>query len=180
MNKPTLKNQLRDSHKDFINSILSLTDKEFLISPEGKWTAGQQLDHIYRTVSAIKTGMSFPKFLLKIIVGKSNRPSRDYDALVNKYKSRLERGGRAGGRFIPKDIPLSGRAKRVSKLSFKVDRLINKIDRFSEEQMDEYILPHPLLGKLTIREMLYFTIHHTDHHRQMVLRNLGRKVAAQS
>jgi hypothetical protein len=29
-------------------------------------------------------------------------------------------------------------------------------------------LPHPLLGKLTLREMLYFTAYHADHHRHSI------------
>jgi hypothetical protein len=30
--------------------------------------------------------------------------------------------------------------------------------------LDEYLLPHPLIGKLTIREILYFTIYHNLRH----------------
>jgi hypothetical protein len=37
-----------------------------------------------------------------------------------------------------------------------------------EAQLDQYLVPHPLLGKITLRELGYFTIYHTQHH----LRNL--------
>jgi len=30
--------------------------------------------------------------------------------------------------------------------------------------VDQYQLPHPVLGKLTIREMLFFTIYHNLRH----------------
>ncbi len=33
-----------------------------------------------------------------------------------------------------------------------------------EEDLDRYVLPHPLLGKLTLREMLCFTLYHNYHH----------------
>jgi len=33
------------------------------------------------------------------------------------------------------------------------------------------LLPHPLLGKVTVREMLYFTIHHVQHHHALVERD---------
>jgi hypothetical protein len=35
------------------------------------------------------------------------------------------------------------------------------------------VLPHPLLGKLTIREMLYFTVYHGEHHRLHTEQNLA-------
>ena len=33
-----------------------------------------------------------------------------------------------------------------------------------DTDLDKYFLPHPLLGKLTIREMLFFTLYHDRHH----------------
>jgi hypothetical protein len=48
------------------------------------------------------------------------------------------------------------------------------MDKFSEAQLDEYVLPHPILGKLTIREMLYFTIYHATHHHLATLKNLEK------
>ena len=45
-------------------------------------------------------------------------------------------------------------------------------DKFSEDEIDTYILPHPLLGKLTIREMIYFTIYHVEHHQNNTKQNL--------
>jgi len=49
-----------------------------------------------------------------------------------------------------------------------VQALARRIDRFSETQLDQLILPHPLLGKLTLREMLYFTIYHVQHHQKQL------------
>jgi hypothetical protein len=175
MNKTEIKNNLQHAHRDFLNSVLSLTDEQFLFSTQGKWTAGQQLDHIYRSVSAVALGVRLPKLLLKVVVGKANRPSHDYNTLINKYKVKLERGGKAGGRFIPNHISLSKKDHLARKFTRSVEILNRRINRFSEEQLDEYILPHPLLGKLTIREMLYFTVHHAIHHQQLVLRNLAIK-----
>lgn len=35
----------------------------------------------------------------------------------------------------------------------------------ADTDLDAYtVWKHPLLGPLTVREMIYFTIHHTDHH----------------
>jgi len=50
--------------------------------------------------------------------------------------------------------------------------LFSKLDKFTENELDRYILPHPLLGKLTLREMLFFTIYHIEHHEKLIKRNL--------
>ncbi|HEY6505894.1 MAG TPA: DinB family protein [Chitinophagaceae bacterium] len=174
MNSGEIKNKLQDSHNRFINLILSLNDDDFLFAPANKWAAGQQLDHIYRSVSAVAQALILPKFAIKLIAGKANRPSRDYEGLVAKYKLKLEGGGRAGGRFIPKPVTLARKIKLKNKLSRAVNDLCKRIDKYTEKQLDYYILPHPLLGKLTLREMFYFTIYHAEHHQQLTLRNLGR------
>jgi len=46
-----------------------------------------------------------------------------------------------------------------------MDKLIIAIEKKSTDtQLDQYIAPHPLLGKITLRELGYFTIYHTQHH----------------
>jgi hypothetical protein len=53
-----------------------------------------------------------------------------------------------------------------------VASLSARVEGFSEQQLDLLILPHPLLGKLTLREMIYFTIYHAGHHEKQVIENL--------
>ncbi len=43
-------------------------------------------------------------------------------------------------------------------------KLLTNLERWSEQQLDTLRLPHPILGKLTVREMLFFTEFHTRHH----------------
>ena len=48
------------------------------------------------------------------------------------------------------------------------NRLISKMERWKDVDLDRYLLPHPLLGKITLREMLYFTTFHIQHHQQTI------------
>ncbi len=175
MIKTEIIQQLRATHQKFCDVVLSLSDEEFISSANGKWTAAQQLDHIYRSVNALNQGLSLPKFIIRLYVGKANRPSKTYDALVAKYKLRLGAGGKAVGRFIPREIDNKEKPVLKEKLINRVESLCKKINRYSEPQLDYYILPHPLLGKLTLREMLYFTIYHAEHHQNLTLKNLGKQ-----
>jgi hypothetical protein len=43
-------------------------------------------------------------------------------------------------------------------------KMVDFINKWKAADMEIYLLPHPLLGKLTIREMLLFTIYHIEHH----------------
>ena len=51
--------------------------------------------------------------------------------------------------------------------------LVTEVERWSERAMDRYRLPHPLLGQLTVREMLFFTLYHNVHHIHVVARRLS-------
>ena len=35
-----------------------------------------------------------------------------------------------------------------------------------EEQPDQYLAPHPLMGRITLRELCYFTIYHVSPQRE--------------
>lgn len=170
MNKEEIQKALSSSYKSFIDFVSGLSEEEFQRAPADKWKAGQHLDHLIRAVDPLVKGLLLPKFIVKLIFGKANRPSKSYDDLVRKYKMKLEAGGKAGGRFIPTEISFAARKMSAEKLLMKVKQLGKNVNSYSEQQLDTFILPHPLLGKVTLREMLYFTIYHAEHHENLVKR----------
>ena len=154
---------------DAFNKYISLLDKEkFEASPNGKWSAGQNLDHLIRAIKPLQLAYSLPKFALVTLFGKPNRPSRTYDELVIKYKAKLNAGGKASRAFIPPAVSFEKKDALLKKYATQKKLLIAKIEKQSEAGLDKYILPHPLLGKITLREMLYFTIHHNQHHLELL------------
>ncbi|MGB3947112.1 MAG: DinB family protein [Bacteroidia bacterium] len=174
MNKQEIILQLKNNHLAFIQYIDTLNERDFLYAPQLKWNAGQQLDHIHRSTAPVLLALSLPKFMLKVMFGKSNRPSKNYVTLIEKYNQALTKGGKASGRFIPKPVAFNQKQSLVNALNNTIDKLSTKIENLTEEQLDVYILPHPLLGKLTLREMLYFTIHHVKHHHDLTIQYLHK------
>ncbi len=162
--KPQIISALSEKVDAFNNYIASLNKEQFEATPNGKWSAGQNLDHLIRAMKPLQLAYGLPKFALNILFGKTNRPSRTYDEVVTKYKTKLAAGGKASGQFIPPIIRFEKKDELIKKYSEQKQKLINKIEKQSEADLDKYILPHPLLGKVTLREMLYFTIHHNEHH----------------
>jgi len=175
MNIQELQQKLKENHLPFIRHIKELPDTDFLYSHNSKWTAGQQLEHIVKSVGPVALALSLPGFMLKLVFGKSNRPSRSYDQLIEKYKTKLEAGYKSNSRFAPHPVTLEQRDSLLKKLFKSIHTLSGRINTFSEKQLDTLILPHPLLGKLTLREMLYFTIYHVTHHERQVIEHLKKK-----
>ena len=175
MIREELKIKLIENHKSFIATINSLSDADFMFSANEKWTAGQQADHLLRAVEPINKIFKMPKITMSIMFGKANRPSKSFEELVEKYKLKLSEGGKASGQFVPPAIALNEKEKLLQQLLTAAEKLCKHLDDFSEAQLDKYILPHPLLGKLTLREMMYFTIYHVEHHQKITLKNPGYK-----
>lgn len=172
MNKEELNQKLVEIHKAFIETVNALDEAKFTHSKEEKWTAGQQLDHIFLSVKPLTVAMALPGFMTKMMFGKANRPSRTYDEVIAKYQEKLEEGGVAPSRFVPKEIPFSAKEDVMKKLKKTLNVLSNQLDRMKENQLDEIVIPHPLLGKMTVREMIYFTIYHGQHHHKATMGNL--------
>lgn len=172
--------KLQEHHMAFIHCIELMEDDQFNFAKEGKWNAGQTLDHLSRAVGALDKALMLPKFLFAGLFGKSNRPSKSYEALVMRYGEKLAAGGKAHGRYLPEKISFDSRQKACLALQKSIGRICNRLNGYSEMQLDEYILPHPLLGKITIREMMYFTCYHAEHHRRIMLRDMQELKSASS
>jgi hypothetical protein len=175
MNKQEIINKLIVNHNAFADYIAGLPVEDFTFSNGGKWTAGQQIDHICKGVKPLAQGLSLPKFAIGIIFGTTERNSIGYDALVTKYQTALLNGGKATGKFIPQAINADRQEILREKLLNLVESLTKKLGKFSEADLDKFTVPHPIIGRLTMREILYFTIYHVEHHHKAALRNLEAK-----
>jgi hypothetical protein len=175
MNKHEIQNQLTESHVQFTQFIQNLQKDEFNFSYNFKWTAGQQLEHIIKSVKPVNTAFHLPSFLLKMLFGKANRPSRTFEALVERYQQKLAEGGKSTARFLPAEVAFDQREKLINQLTNLINSLTHQLNNYSESQLDQMVLPHPLLGKLTLREMLCFTIYHVGHHGKQARENLQKR-----
>ena len=165
--------QLHENHQAFIAMMLGFNETDFTKSTNSKWTPGQQLDHIRLSVKPLVGALAYPDFVLRLLFGKTNRDSKTYEDFVAKYKKALDNGGAASPRFIPKKVSFEQREPIATELSLLLRKLETRISGYPENKLDTLILPHPLLGKLTLREMLYFTNYHVIHHHNLTNRDLN-------
>ena len=132
-------------------------------TPDGKWNIAGNLRHLILSNRALLKAFMLPAFSLRVF-GKPSGPSRSYDEIVETYKKTLSSGGKATKPFIPRKPDTREPEKLISDWEASCRDLIAGVEKWEDEKLDLYLLPHPLLGKLTVREMLYFTIYHTGHH----------------
>ena len=154
----------------------SLSEVDFFYQPDGKWSPAQQVRHLTIATKTSLLAFTLPKFLVRSVGGKPNRPSRTYDELVAKYKLKLQQGGKASKRYIPKPISADiGKHKLLNGFQSSMKKMSTALhNKWKEHQPDQYIVGHPLLGKITIRELGYFNIYHTLHHLESIRKMVAR------
>lgn len=175
MNIAEIIHLLQHNHQAFTDFIKPLEEQAFNLEKNNKWTVGQHLEHINRSVAPLLMAFGLPSFIPRLLFGKANRPSRSFEEIIDKYKAKLAAGGKASGPYVPPKINFGQKNDLMHKLHKKIDSLTKKVSQFSENQLDTLILPHPLLGKITFREMLYFTAYHVQHHLDLVKKHLNNE-----
>lgn len=168
LDKQTLQQELHERHEQFLQLLGRIPDDAFFIPvAEGKWTPAQQLDHIHKSTGAFNMALLLPKLMWKGF-GVAKRPSRSYEDLIADYHTCLAEGGKSTAKFLPADVKLHQRGVLTAELRTIIENMCKRIGKLSEADLDKYRLPHPLLGKLTLREMAEFTVYHVQHHQKQV------------
>jgi len=173
--KQDILDQLKKDAQDFASFCNAISDELFFRQPAEKWSIAQNVTHLITSANMTRLAYRLPKFMVRLYTGKPNRPSRTYDELVAKYNLKLQQGGRASGRFVAKAVDKKeGKETILADFSKAMDKLVTSMEKnWKDPQLDQYLAPHPLLGKLTLRELGYFTIYHTQHHLAIIKERLN-------
>jgi len=141
-----------------------LTPEAFEAAPNGKWATGTQLAHLSMGMRPVRFAMNLPAFVPQLLFGRPKRPSNPALWVIDTYREALARGGKSPAAYEPKPVPASRQQQTVADYRREADRFLQAVDRQEEASLDTRQLPHPLIGKLTLREMLSFCVYHTRHH----------------
>jgi len=149
----------------FTHCCNSVSETIFFVNPAAKWSVAENVLHLIIATNTSTLAFTLPKFLVRWAGGKPNRQSRTYQQLVAKYKQKLADGGAARGRFIPKPVSIkSGKTNLIYKWNKAASKHLAALEKYDDNCLDHYLVKHPLLGRITLRELCYFTIYHTQHH----------------
>ena len=171
MHRQQLISQLQQNHQQFIAYINSLSDAQFMQTTNGKWTPGQQLEHILTSVKTLAQIVSNKTFI-ETRFGKIDREVWSYDETVSNYQTGLANGGKAPAKFLPPAIELNQKQELADSILHFENQLLQSLGSYTDEELNTLVLPHPFLGKLTINEMLYVITYHVLHHLEKTKENL--------
>lgn len=172
MTKSALKEALEASFMTIASETAHLDEAKFFAPIGEKWSVAENMLHLTQSAKSLNQGMALPKSVLEQQFGKIDRPVMSYDEVVARYLDALGTGIKARGAFLPvlpenpsKDILLSSFVKHHQLLA-------NFLDDWSETELDELNILHPVLKKLTIREVYFFMHYHTGHHSNAIAKAL--------
>ena len=175
--KDDLLRELSRVHGESVRYWASFDTASF-VSPLGEaWSPADNVRHLTKSLRAVAKALGLPRVVLGLLFGKGRRPSRGYAEIRDTYHAALSKGGTAG-KFAPEpqariEDPDAWRARVMSYHEIAATALREATSSWSEVALDRYRIPHPLLGKLTVREMLLFTLYHNVHHVTNVQKRLA-------
>jgi hypothetical protein len=151
-------------------TVDSIPQEQFFQKPaNGKWSVAENVEHLFLSTKPL-VGLFGKKDLMLANWGKSEHTSRTFNELTEAYLERLSKlpSGVAFGPVAP--ITVAGTKEEVTgNLHAIHKKFIERTEALTEEELDSYQVPHPLLGLLNCREFVYFTVYHTTHHHKAIL-----------
>jgi len=142
-----------------------LSDAALLQAPTGKWHAAQQLQHLVISQKATLLAYTMPGFAVGLLYGKrKGAASRSYEEIVAAYLGHLNSGAKAPAEYEPKTDGALDRQRLITSFNKVGESYLAAVATKTEKELDTLQVKHPLLGKLTLRELASFTLYHNRHH----------------
>jgi hypothetical protein len=162
--KEEIQNTLSSVFNELNEQVSTINAKDFKVSKNGKWNIAQNIEHL--TLSNNITALSFrmPKTVLQRLFKIHRSANLNYDEVTWRYQKALGNGAKAALAFQPifSKFPVIILVLKFWKLS--CSNLLSALKNWSEADLDTYQVQHPILGKISLRELALFTIYHTRHH----------------
>ena len=167
--KSDLLSALKDSNQRAENWFREMPGKDFFTRHGDVWSPSDNVDHLIKAVKPVAKALKLPKFTLQAMFGKPEKSSMAYEELCQLYREAIAQGAQASGRYLPNQESPTDDAENKKKALLEQwaktnAELVSVVEKWDDAELDQYLLPHPLIGKLTIREMIFFTIYHNLRH----------------
>ena len=163
-----IQEQLTADCQAFIDRVTPLSDDQFRKQEPGKWSVADVMQHLYLSSRSIPPLLTGPREVLAQW-GLTDSPPRSQEEIAAVYKQVLAGGAKAPDRVVPRpDDTAVGKTELIDRFQGIYQAVAEAVGGWSEQELDRYRIPHPVLGKLTVREMLQFICVHTQHHLRLL------------
>ncbi len=152
--------------------LAAMPDLSFFAPQGAAWSPGDHVRHLQKSSTPLVLALKLPQFMLRLRFGSAPGPSRTFSRVRETYLAALARGADAGKYTPEPESPRSNstdhRHEIMNGWTAVTVELTNALATWKEPELDRHQLPHPILGNLTVREMMFFTVYHTAHHLRRV------------
>lgn len=166
MEKQLIAETLEQKHAMLIQWLENCDDDLWEKGPSGRWSMGQHIQHLVDSLKMLNKAFKYPNFIVKYKFGTANRPSRSYDEVAKRYQEKLN-ANRDRAREFNKSLrfpTVLEKPKLIISLDQQAKILMKTSLKLSDKKLDLLLLPHPLMGRMTFREIIMWTAYHTEHH----------------
>ncbi|HEX2908502.1 MAG TPA: DinB family protein [Phototrophicaceae bacterium] len=175
MNDPQTKGDLIERlqrvQQTISDTVQGLSPAQFVTGTDTAWSAAGYLKHLILSIQPIARVVSRSAEQLRRRFGQPDRPALTYAEVVAAYRKRLDEGVRAEDydAVVPSALLLPDGLENEQPYLLETwydlhTKLLGAIENWNETDLDTCQLPHPALGILTIRELLFFTLYHNTLH----------------
>jgi len=170
MDKKEISILLEEKHRQLFDWLQIQSKDRWLFAPENKWTVGQHILHLVNSIKLLNKALNYPKFIIKYKFGTNNRENRNYVYIVSNYQNKLIQNQDKAKAFNKSlKIPTASEKENLlTQLQIQNKKLQYKTNKISDKNLDTLLIPHPLMGRMTIREIIMWTAYHTQHHTEIL------------
>jgi uncharacterized damage-inducible protein DinB len=155
--------------------LLSIDPEKFFDGSSEHWSVAHHLQHLTSAIGRVAGGLANPS----VLPAREPSASKTFEDLKQSYLSALastpsEKLSAMGSRVTLEEYenPQAYKTQMISTIDAAIVNFNTALENFPESQLEESGMPHPLLGLISSREMVFFTVYHNTHHRDRILRLL--------
>jgi DinB superfamily len=161
---------LEARHKEVGDFFSSLSEATLFADTPPKWNPAQHLIHLTKSGSRIAQGLQ-----AKDQLPNHGSPSRAYEVIRDIYLATLKQAPAELLAKVGASVQVetgSSRAQILEAYLLSSKQLRKAAQTWSENDLDAKAMPHPVLGNISVREMLQFVVYHDLHHLEGVRKSI--------
>ncbi len=175
-NKPELIAALETQKLEIPAYLSNIPNAQFFDGSSERWSVGYHVQHITSAVNRVAGGLMNPDALPK---REPATPSRDFTTMHQTYLETLrntpsETLRQLGSRVTLEEFENSDeyKTKLISSFVNAIENFNTALEHFDEANLENLGMPHPVMGLLSSREMVFFIVFHNTHHQNGIAKLL--------
>ncbi len=151
---------MNDAVKQFAVFLKLQDDVLFTAKSTGEWSPSEHLAHLYSRVEILNKKLHQPKFLYNLSFERSkDHVGRTEEEIKAKYAAKVELLGGITSPMAPQGPGLAEKPSKLVAWMSQHNKLMKKCKALKAEELDQLLVKESPIGKISLREMLFFHIH---------------------